>query len=328
MSDRSTLPQLEPTETSVHRPQTDAIDGLDLLGSPSIAFRHSGWQHRRRRIYRALHDLGRTEGTLARFRNCGSGAWVYTDLQAPDTYCVKADFCRSRWCVPCAKAKARDYANALATMFQGCRCRLITLTLRPANVGLATQLERLTKAWTELRRTKLWRDHVTGGISVIEVKRGKNSGLWHPHIHVVAWGSFIPAGHLSNLWKRITGDSFIVDIRAIPDTHAAVSYATKYVCKPMSQEVEGDPNDLRETIEALHGKRLINTFGAARGISINAKCESVDWQPIAPLGTLIRQARDGDVTARHILEVLQCESDPDTRPHPTQLMFEQLPLPP
>lgn len=326
--DGNTFASLEAPETSVHRPSEEHTPHGSLTPDLSVAFRHAGWQHRRRRIYAALQDLDRSDATLARFASCGSGAWVYQSTTGDERFRVSADYCKSRWCVPCARTRAARYADALTDIMRGKRLRFITLTLAADPCGLATRIERINQAFTKLRRTKLWRERVDGGFSVLEVKRGKESGAWHPHIHIVAWGRFLPQHQLSNLWRQITGDSHIVHVKAINDTHTALNYCLKYVTKPMTAEVEGNPDDLRETMEALHGRRLINTFGQARGTQINEIEVSGDWIAIAPLTTIIKQARQGDPRAQHIVEVLSCDTDHDMTPLPTESTPEATAHPP
>ena len=53
-----------------------------------------------------------------------------------------------------------------------------------------------------------------GGVMSIEVKRGRNSGLWHPHVHMIWLCNQAPsASQLSKEWLELTGDSYIVDVR-------------------------------------------------------------------------------------------------------------------
>ena len=50
-----------------------------------------------------------------------------------------------------------------------------------------------------------------GGVGSVEFKRGKNSGQWHPHMHMIWLCSEAPDAHqLSREWEGLTGDSFIV----------------------------------------------------------------------------------------------------------------------
>lgn len=98
-----------------------------------------------------------------------------------------------------------------------------------------------------------------------EFKRGKNSGLWHPHIHAI-WLCETPPDQekISKEWLKITGDSFIVDCRSI-DTENPVKgflevfkYAVKFSDQPESDTVH--------CYEKLLKKRLIGSFGEFRKV--------------------------------------------------------------
>jgi plasmid rolling circle replication initiator protein Rep len=59
-------------------------------------------------------------------------------------------------------------------------------------------------------------DGVVGAVWSYEVKRGQNSGEWHPHLHMIALAEQQPSQErLSREWHQITGDSFVVDVRPI-----------------------------------------------------------------------------------------------------------------
>ena len=61
--------------------------------------------------------------------------------------------------------------------------------------------------WTEFAK-------VAGAVGSYEFKRGKNSALWHPHLHMVTLCASSPNQYaLRSEWEAITGDSFIVDVR-------------------------------------------------------------------------------------------------------------------
>jgi hypothetical protein len=99
-----------------------------------------------------------------------------------------------------------------------------------------------------------------------EFKKGKNSGLWHPHIHAI-WLCEIPPDQeqLSKDWLNVTKDSFIVDVRPINTQDDAVGgflevfkYAVKFAELPLADNWEG--------YRVLNGRRLISSFGEFRGI--------------------------------------------------------------
>lgn len=98
-----------------------------------------------------------------------------------------------------------------------------------------------------------------------EIKRGKNSGLWHPHTHAVWLCEEAPdQNELSKEWERITGDSYIVDVREISPSDPVTGFIEvfKYAVKFSDQPDE----DTWECYLTLSGKRLIGSFGLFYGI--------------------------------------------------------------
>jgi hypothetical protein len=100
-----------------------------------------------------------------------------------------------------------------------------------------------------------------------EFKRGKNSGLWHPHLHMIALcENGIDQLVLSSEWHNITGDSFIVDVRPISETDQVSGFMEvfKYAVKFSDQPAA-------DTVHAwviLGGKRLLECSGCFRGVVV------------------------------------------------------------
>lgn len=98
-----------------------------------------------------------------------------------------------------------------------------------------------------------------------EIKRGKNSGSWHPHVHAV-WLCETPPSQMaiSEEWHKITGDSFIVDVRPINQADPAAGFMEvfKYAVKFSEQTTE----DTWHSYLTLQGKRLIGSFGNLYGV--------------------------------------------------------------
>jgi len=107
-----------------------------------------------------------------------------------------------------------------------------------------------------------------GGVHSIEFKRGANSGLWHPHVHMIWLCREEPdQARLSQEWLTWTGDSFIVDVRPFHDQDDLVSgfmevfkYALKFSELPLS--------DNWHAFKQLAGKRLLDAFGLLRGVKV------------------------------------------------------------
>jgi hypothetical protein len=288
-------------------------------------WRHAGWQKDRQRVFDVLRRIA-TKGMVDRFANCGSAATV---KYSPST-CeirVSASFCRNRWCVPCAKARAREdeaklRAIVIDEMDKGERVRLVTLTQRGyQGENLSTCLRRMKANWDGLRKSEWWRERVTGGCAVTEVKRGA-SGAWHVHRHLIVAGSYLDQHDLSDQWQQITEDSYRVYVESPRDAEDAVHYATKYASKPIPPEVYQDSDDLTEAIMALKGVRLFDYMGDWRKRDIEPAEPVRDWIKVASIHQLARRAAAGDaeawswliIAAKHAADDLVSAADPAPPP--------------
>jgi hypothetical protein len=177
--------------------------------------------------------------------------------------------------------------------------RFITLTLRCSHSTLKGQLDRLFDSFGKLRRRTFWKWHVKGGAAFIECKIGKNSGLWHVHMHILVEGDFIPQRELSSEWLEVTGDSSIVDVRKVENVGHAAAYVVKYASKGCDSSVYNAPSKLDEFVVAMKGRRLALTFDSWRGIKLNGEADpSVVWENIGSLDGLKSRASNGDDDAR------------------------------
>ena len=148
---------------------------------------------------------------------------------------------------------------------------LVTLTVKDGP-DLAERFKHLHKSQRELwmrkhrgRGSAL--DGVEGAVWSYEVKRGQGSGVWHPHLHMIALCEVPPdAETLSREWHQITGDSFIVDVRPISQEDPVSGFIEvfKYAVKFSDQE----PADTVHAWETLRGKRLLASSGCFRGVDV------------------------------------------------------------
>lgn len=111
--------------------------------------------------------------------------------------------------------------------------------------------------------------NVSAGAYSIEIKRGENSGLWHPHMNLLLLTEdVIEQEEISKEWESITQDSYIVhcvetsENQTIKDALVEIfKYALKY------SEMECD--DTVFTYQTLRSKRLFGSFGEFRGLDID-----------------------------------------------------------
>jgi len=192
------------------------------------------------------------------------------------------------------------------------------LTLKASSRPLHESLDKLYDSFNKLRRTRLWQQTQTGGVAFLEIKISKNAKMWHPHLHMISEGRYIDNNPLRKAWLKATGDSFIVKVNKIKNRGHAAHYATKYATKPHDPSVFHNPADLDELLAAVKGRRLCYTYGSWRGVSLSHVPDQGEWTPVAPLVTLILDARVGHAPARAILAKLpgnafptECRDPPD-----------------
>ena len=124
-----------------------------------------------------------------------------------------------------------------------------------------------------------------GGIAVLEF--GKNLSI---HTHILVYGPYYLQSYLSKRWHQITGDSFIVDIRAITDCVKASYYLTKYLSKsPRYNNLES----YARYLQALKGVRRLHRYGIFYGYRVlqpdTIKCPYCGggWRYLGICGPLI-----------------------------------------
>ena len=149
---------------------------------------------------------------------------------------------------------------------------LVTFTVKDGP-DLLERFNHLYRAQRELwlRKHRSYRvsplDGVVGAVWSYEIKRGSGSGLWHPHLHMIALAAEAPdQGQLSAEWHNITGDSFIVDVRPIDESDTAAGFCEvfKYAVKFSDQP----PADTVHAWLTLGGKRLLGSAGCFRGVEV------------------------------------------------------------
>jgi hypothetical protein len=315
--DPRTLPTgLDPHEINPQDqlPRPQALGGI---GSPLWeGFRHSGWAAQRKRTWAVLSSLYPDGKRVERFENCGKNAWVYQDKDAPQYFKVSSDTCRDRWCLPCGQARARAIAANVAERMSANRFRFVTLTLKSTDAKLPDLLRKLARCFARLRRVEPWRTTQKGGVSFTEVKHDAVLDTWNVHAHILTEGGYIKKDKLSKAWRKITGDSFIVHLALIKHASEVVSYVTKYVSKPLDRTVVCDRDTLHTAIEALHGYRMVTTFGTWRGTDLTVRNDDRTWIPYAPLAVVKKNAADRNHIDWWVWRLVCKEADPAEFPRP------------
>ena len=170
-------------------------------------------------------------------------------------------------------------------------------------------MRRMTRARLDYLKAPKKRPHVEfakaiGGVHSIEVKRGKNSGLWHPHVHMIWLCHEAPnEDELRKEWEGWAGDSWsckVVPFHDQADLISGFQEVFKYALKFSDMALP----DNWEAFQTLSGKRLVDSFGDLRGVVIPDELdEPLDGQEFVELlyrwmgkGYGLAERREGHLT--------------------------------
>lgn len=143
--------------------------------------------------------------------------------------------------------------------------KLLTLTLVNRE-NLEHEKDRIRHCFTKFRRRKTIANVLKSALYAIESHPDKE-GKWHTHIHAVVDMPYMSQNFLSNLWREITGDSFIVDIRRAYSPEAGLNYILKYLIGSAIEKGKfWTVEHLVEFLDAVHNSRLIQAVGELFGL--------------------------------------------------------------
>lgn len=290
------LEEPPPTQKEESPELVEQFEASGIEALPKRISRYGEAKKRALEVAEYIGTLPKREGLQRRVGSCGEylGFRHYETIDQVRLHV--AHFCTKH--LLCPLCAIRRGAKALSVylprhelvMASNARLRpfLVTLTVKDGPV-LSERFGHLVDSQRELwkrrhRKRGSVLDDVEAAVWSYEVKRGRGSDLWHPHLHMVALAEVKPdAQRLAAEWHSITGDSFIVDVRPINQADVASGFLEvfKYALKFSDM-------DVRDTFHAFHvlgGKRLVGSAGLFRGIEIpeNLKDETFDDLPFESL---------------------------------------------
>lgn len=244
-------------------------------------------------LYSALDN---SEGThrSENFLQCRSWAWF---ARHRETGAVKvvSNACHLRWCPICAEAKSGLISGNVKEWLEHIhKPKFFTLTVMGSNEPLRDQVERLYKQFRAFRTHKFIKKHIRGGVWFFQLTWRPKSKQWHPHLHCVLDADYISHRTLSAEWLATTGNSFIVDIRAVKDTHKAATDVARYSSRPCSLS-HFKNLDKTEIFSVFHGKRLCGSFGTGHKVLLRPKRQDdrLEWQRLPAWSVVINNRFDG-----------------------------------
>lgn len=201
--------------------------------------------------------------------NCRSQAWFVRHIETGQVR-IAANSCHLRWCPICSDSKRSHISRSVTTWVEEqSHPKFLTLTIMHSNAPLTHQIDHLYQYFRLLRKRKEFREAVPGGFWFFQIKKSKSSRQWHPHLHCLITGKYIPHSKLVHIWKDITCNSTVVDIRSIRDPAKASNDAARYAACPGSLAGLSFADAL-ELVECMHGRRICGTWGTARTVSLRA----------------------------------------------------------
>ena len=108
--------------------------------------------------------------------------------------------------------------------------KFMTLTLKREGMTFEDARKKLLHSFTKLRKRKSWKK-VSFYFATMEVVEG------NVHLHIVLTSSFWNQRDISSEWLKVTGTSFIVDIRKVTSIESATKELAKYIAKDVSEDV-------------------------------------------------------------------------------------------
>ncbi len=241
-------------------------------------------------------DLGKNY--FSRLTACRSNA-IFKRNSESGKVKVMSDHCGLRWCPLCAKTRQATIMHEVEAWFSRIhKPVLMTLTLKHSASGLKHQLKYLYKYFQKLRGRKFLKKLVRGGIWFFHIKKSKADDLWHPHLHCLMDADWIDKQKLSDLWKRITGGSYIVHLKTVTNPANSVRHAARYAAESCDLS-DMSESDACEVFYALHKRRLAGTWGTGRTMNLRKKPDDSagEWRSVGTWNNVMNLRHHDDHAA-------------------------------
>ncbi len=239
--------------------------------------------------FQTVKDGKLEDDTCRRLNDCASYLFFKHYIEQGSVRLAAANFCMAHLLCPfCAIRRGAKALQAYSKRYEviqtamgseGCLTPfMVTLTVKDGP-DLEERFEKLHRSFQALNKQRhgkgsghsTW-TNAKGGVASFEVKRGGSSELWHPHLHAIVLchpSRPVDAYRLSAEWLKITGDSYIVDIRPIKEKEGegvmgGFMEVFKYAVKFSSM----NSIDVVECWRKLKGQRMLSSFGLFYGVQV------------------------------------------------------------
>ena len=223
----------------------------------------------------SLVSLSPSTKTYWNATRCSEELFVDKDQQL-----YSAQYCRARFCPTCASIKMATMISKYLPVFSKLDdLHFVTLTLPTVTAEqIPDRLTLMQKSWTKIRNLAGKQLESFNGIRKTELKVSKGSTkLYHPHFHFIIQGKK-QAYFLRDQWLRINPTASIKaqDIRCVTNNsdnkesalRELFKYSTKLTCSnDAGNEIAIPTYQLHIIIQALHGKRIFQSFGDIKQVN-------------------------------------------------------------
>lgn len=236
---------------------------------------------------------------------CRTSAWFVRHKETGHVSVI-ANHCGLRWCPLCAQARANYIRHSVSEWLQHAdHPKFLTMTLKHSKEPLFDQVAKLYASFRKLRRHRGFNKRVTGGVWFFQICRNVQRAEWHPHLHCIITGEYIPYQYLRKLWKQITGDSEVVDIRVVNEPDRVASEVARYASRPANLSSFSLKCGM-ELYYAMHRKRLCGKWGLFTKVqlSVQRNPDMKDWEKIGSWSVVTEYARTNEA-AKKILEAYE-----------------------
>lgn len=296
LEDLTGSPQSNGSPTSNHRPEVD--------------YRFSRCREVRDRVLHVLRQNHLHAKRARRLELCGAHATVWQS-ESTGTLKVAAYHCGMRCCPRCREGHARRTKDRLTRFMEATPLNeraLITLTVRSTSAPLSAQIDHLYASFKRLRKSEVWQTARPSGYAVLELTLNTDTGLWHPHLHLLARTRYMPWKTLVNEWLKATNGSRGVDIRRVNSQSCAnvVQYLSTYLTKPPQEAVHSRDDRLTEWVDDMMHRKVLFRFGKPKLADKvdEPDTDPADWLLVGTLAGIIRHARLGVPIAEQYLRQL------------------------
>ncbi len=189
--------------------------------------------------------------------------------------------CKKLFCPDCAAERATRLGNQteakIREVMKTTNGRLCLLTLTTKNAAtLDGGLVKLKKSFANFKRKKVFKNHIKGYFGAFEYTFNQETNDFHIHLHlIILRGKFWNQSDISDAWRDVTGDSFIVDIREIKDAYKGVKEVCKYPMKPADLMTMPDEKFL-EVVRMKKGTRMFVSGGCFYNVKLDDDDDAAD----------------------------------------------------